>query len=460
MTTTSAPLSVVILAAGRGTRMKSRLPKVLQTLAGRPLLGHVLELGATLSAEQTVIVYGHGGDAVKAAFDDPALRWAEQAEQLGTGHAVLQAMDQIDPSHRVLILCGDVPLLTLETVRRLLDETPNDAVGVLTVRTPKPHGYGRIVRNDNNHVVAIVEQKDASEAQQAIDEINSGVFVVPAALLDQWLRAIEPKNAQGEYYLTDIVGLAANDDVAVHGVVGDDIEEITGINDRIQLAEAECIFQRRAVNALMREGVQVADPYRVDIRGKVTVGQDVFLDVNTVLIGDVTLGDGAKIGPNCVVIDSTIGAETELFPNCVVEQSTIGAHSLIGPFARLRPLNELADRTKVGNFVELKKSVIAEGSKVNHLTYVGDSLVGKNVNIGAGTITCNYDGANKHQTIIGDGAFIGSGVELVAPVEIGTGATIGAGSTISKSAPDHQLTLERARQRSIEGWERPVKKPK
>ncbi|MEL7296444.1 MAG: bifunctional UDP-N-acetylglucosamine diphosphorylase/glucosamine-1-phosphate N-acetyltransferase GlmU [Pseudomonadota bacterium] len=437
--------------------MKSRLPKVLQLLAGKPLLGHVLDLSATIEADQTVIVYGHGGDAVKSTFTDSALKWAEQADQLGTGHAVQQAMPQIADDHRVLILCGDVPLLTTATVERLLTETPDDAVGVLTVKAPDPAGYGRIVRDASGNVTAIVEQKDAMPEQIAIDEINSGVFVVPAAPLKQWLDQLKPQNAQGEYYLTDIVGLAVEHGVVVHGVMGDDMEEISGINDRVQLAEAECAFQRRAVHALMLDGVQVADPHRVDIRGNVTCGQDVFLDVNTVLTGDVTLGDGVHIGPNCVITDSEIGAETELFPNCVVEQSRIGAHCLIGPYARLRPANELADRTKVGNFVELKKSQIGEGSKVNHLTYVGDSIVGRDVNIGAGTITCNYDGANKHQTIINDGAFIGSGVELVAPVEVGAGATIGAGSTIAKSAPSEQLTLERARQRSIEGWTRPVK---
>ena len=446
-----------MLAAGRGTRMRSRLPKVLQLLAGKPLLGHVLDLSATIDANQTVIVYGHGGDAVQAAFTDPALKWAEQADQLGTGHAVQQAMPQIADDHRVLILCGDVPLLTTTTVERLLDETPADAVGVLTVKATDPAGYGRIVRDATGNVTAIVEQKDATPEQVAIDEINSGVFVVPAAPLKQWLDQLKPQNAQGEYYLTDIVGLAGNDGIAVHGVISGDMEEISGINDRVQLAEAECAFQRRAVHALMLDGVQVAAPHRVDIRGTVTCGQDVFLDVNTVLIGDVTLGDGVHVGPNCVIADSEIGAETELFPNCVIEQSRIGAHCLIGPYARLRPANELADRTKVGNFVELKKSQIGEGSKVNHLTSVGDSIVGRDVNIGAGTITCNYDGANKHQTIINDGAFIGSGVELVAPVEVGAGATIGAGSTIAKSAPSDQLTLERARQRSIEGWTRPVK---
>ncbi|MFK8052406.1 MAG: bifunctional UDP-N-acetylglucosamine diphosphorylase/glucosamine-1-phosphate N-acetyltransferase GlmU [Woeseiaceae bacterium] len=458
MTQVQENLSVVILAAGRGTRMKSQLPKVLQPLADKPLLGHVLDLCDRLGAAQDLIVYGHGGEQVRAVFPDAALGWAEQAEQLGTGHAVQQAMPQIADGQRVLILCGDVPLLTAETVQHLLDQTPADAVGVLTVNMEDPAGYGRIVRDDKCAVTGIVEQKDATESERAIGEINSGVFVVPAAFLRRALESLKPQNAQGEYYLTDIVGLAVAESIPVYGIVGSDPDEIIGINDRVQLAEAERIFQRRVVETLMRNGVRVADPARVDIRGNVTCGNDVFLDINTVLIGDVSIGEGTVISPNCVITDTSIGANTNILPNCVIEHSSIGDECNIGPFARLRPATELHNKTKVGNFVEIKKSQIAEGSKVNHLTYVGDATVGKKVNIGAGTITCNYDGANKHQTVIGDGAFIGSGVELVAPVEIGQGATIGAGSTISKPAPDDQLTLERARQRSIEGWERPVKK--
>lgn len=458
MNATQTPLSIVILAAGRGTRMKSDLPKVLQPLAGRPLLAHVLALGAALKSAQTIVVYGHGGDQVRQAFPETTLQWTEQAEQLGTGHAVQQAIPLIEDGQRVLILCGDVPLLTATTVQHLLDETPTDAVGVLTVSVDDPTGYGRIIRNDTCAVTGIVEHKDASDQELAVTEINSGVFVVPAAFLRSALDALKPQNSQGEYYLTDIVGIAVSQSVSVYGIVSTDLDEIIGINDRVQLATAERTFQRRAVEALMRDGVRVADPARVDIRGNVTCGRDVFLDINTVLVGDVAIGDGTSIGPNCVITNTTIGRHTEIHPHCVMDNSRIGDSCQIGPFARLRPLTDLGNRTKVGNFVELKKSRIDDGSKVNHLTYVGDATVGKNVNIGAGTITCNYDGANKHQTIIGDGAFIGSGVELVAPVEIGAGAVIGAGSTISKAAPDNELTLERARQRTIEGWQRPVKK--
>lgn len=453
-----SPLNIVILAAGQGTRMRSALPKVLQSLAGRPMLAHVLDLADALAAQGTVVVYGHGGDTVQAAFSDRDIGWALQAEQLGTGHAVQQAMPEIDAHSRVLILCGDVPLLRAETVNRLLRDTDEDAVGVLTVALPDPTGYGRIVRGNAGNVERIVEEKDATDAERAICEINSGVFVVPAGRLASWLEQLRPQNAQGEYYLTDIVRLAVADGVAVQGVLAGTPNEMMGINDRVQLADAERVFQRRAAETLMRAGVQLADPARIDIRGDVSCAPDSFIDVNVVLQGRVEIGTGVRIGPNCVISDSTIGDGSEILPNSVLEQAIVGAHCTIGPFARLRPGTRLADKAKVGNFVEIKKSDVGYGSKVNHLTYIGDATIGENVNVGAGTITCNYDGANKHRTVIGDNAFIGSGVELVAPVTIGAGATIGAGSTISKSAPDGSLTLERSRQRTVDGWERPVKK--
>lgn len=438
--------------------MRSDIPKVLQPLAGKPLLGHVLELCAALSAQQTVVVYGHGGDTVQAAFPDPSVRWALQSQQLGTGHAVQQAMPDIDDGHRVLILCGDVPLLRPETVDRLLVKTRPDSVGVLTVDMPAPYGYGRIVRADDGTVTGIVEQKDASPAEAAITEINSGVFVVPAANLREWLSALKPQNAQGEFYLTDIVGMAVADSVSVQAVLANDPDDIMGINDRAQLAAAERVFQRRAAEQLMRAGARLADPARIDIRGQVTCGRDVFIDVNAVLAGEVHIGDRVTIGPNCVVSDSAIGEDSQVLSHCVIDNAQVGNACTIGPFARLRPGTELAQQAKVGNFVEIKKSQVGIGSKVNHLTYIGDATLGDNVNVGAGTITCNYDGANKHQTIIGDGAFIGSGVELVAPVEVGSGATIGAGSTLTKSAPDDKLTLERARQKTLDSWQRPEKK--
>ena len=460
MSESSLPLQVVVLAAGQGKRMRSALPKVLQPLADRPLLAHVLDTAEALTPAATVVVYGHGGDRVRAAFGDASLTWVEQAEQRGTGDAVRQALPALDAASRVLVLCGDVPLLTAATLQALLRDTPDDAVGVLTVRVAEPTGYGRIVRDATGGVRAIVEEKDASDDERAIDEVNSGVFVLPGARLGDWLSRLSPQNAQGEYYLTDVVAIAVAEKVPVRATVCADPDEVMGINDRVQLARAERAWQRRAVEALMRAGARVADPARVDIRGDVTVGEDVFIDVNAVLVGRVTIGQGSHIGPNCTITDSSIGARAMLYANSVAEGAVIGDDWQVGPFARLRPGAEMHAGAKAGNFVEIKKSVIGEGSKVNHLTYIGDATLGRNVNVGAGTITCNYDGANKHRTIIGDEAFIGSGVELVAPVEIGRGATIGAGSTIAKSAPDDALTLERARQRTVEGWQRPVKNKK
>ncbi len=450
-------LSIVILAAGQGTRMRSRLPKVLQPLAGRPVLAHVLEVSATVGADDVCVVYGHGGDAVRAAFADQDVRWALQAEQLGTGHAVQQAMPDLPAGNRVLVLAGDVPLITVGTLEKLLAETPDDAMAVLTVDMEDPSGYGRIIREHDN-VVAIVEQKDATPEQQAIVEINTGVILCPGDQLRGWLDSLGNDNAQGEYYLTDVVGMAVADNVAVHGIKAETQVEVMGINDKRQLAEAERALQARLVAELMEKGVGFADPARVDIRGTLTCGEDVYIDVNAVFEGDVHLGDGTKIESNNLVRDSKLGAGTVVHSNCHIEGATTGDNCEIGPFARLRPGAELANNVKVGNFVEIKKSTVADGSKVNHLTYIGDAEVGTGVNVGAGTITCNYDGVNKWKTKIGDGVFVGSGVELVAPVEVGENATIGAGSTISKDVPAEKLTLERAKQLTVPGWKRPVKK--
>ena len=449
-------LSIVILAAGQGTRMRSVLPKVMQPLAGRPLLRHVVDTARLLAADDVCVVYGHGGDTVKAAFAGDGLRWALQAEQHGTGHAAQQAMPDTPDANRVLILFGDVPLLGLRTLETLIRETGTDEMSILTVDLVDPTGYGRILREDGR-VIGIVEHKDAGETELAISEINTGVMLCPAKRLKAWLSALRSDNAQGEYYLTDVIAMAVADGVVVRGIKAADEEEVMGINDRKQLAAAERALQARLVDELMAAGVGFADPARVDIRGKLVCGADVFIDVNAVFEGEVTLGDCVRIESNNLIRDSVIGAGTVVHSNCHVEGANTGADCELGPFARLRPGAELADRVKVGNFVEVKKSRIADGSKVNHLTYIGDTDIGTGVNVGAGTITCNYDGANKHRTVIGDNAFIGSGVNLVAPVEVGKDATIGAGSTISKPAPDGELTLERSKQVSVKGWKRPVK---
>ncbi|HSM29870.1 MAG TPA: bifunctional UDP-N-acetylglucosamine diphosphorylase/glucosamine-1-phosphate N-acetyltransferase GlmU [Woeseiaceae bacterium] len=449
-------LSVIILAAGQGTRMRSRLPKVLQPLAGRPLLAHVLERARELDASDVCVVYGHGGETVRAAFPSADIRWALQAQQLGTGHAMLQAVPGTPEDNQVLVLFGDVPLLTTATLKTLLDAAEGDDLLVLTVDMEDPTGYGRILR-DGERVTGIVEEKDASAAQKAIAEINTGVMLCPAARLKTWLGRLSNDNAQGEYYLTDVIAMAVADGVAVHGVKARNQVEVMGINDRKQLAEAERALQARLVEELMSEGVGFADPARVDIRGKLTCGRDVFIDVNAVFEGEVRLGNGVRVEANNVIRDSALGDGVVVHPNCHIEGAVAGDDCEIGPFARLRPGAELAENVKVGNFVEIKKSTIAEGSKVNHLTYIGDSEIGVNVNVGAGTITCNYDGANKHRTKIGDGAFIGSGVNLVAPVEVGSGATVGAGSTITKNVAADQLTLERSKQLTVKGWKRPTK---
>ncbi|UCC14061.1 MAG: bifunctional UDP-N-acetylglucosamine diphosphorylase/glucosamine-1-phosphate N-acetyltransferase GlmU [Gammaproteobacteria bacterium] len=450
-------LDVVILAAGQGTRMRSRLPKVLQPLAGRPLLAHVMDMAAGLTAARLHVVYGHGGDQVPARFPDRQVSWVEQPEQLGTGHAVEQAMPGIADDASVLVLYGDVPLVRPETADSLI-EAATRGVALLTVRMDDPTGYGRIVRDRDGRVTSIVEQKDADEDERSIDEVNTGLMAAPADRLRDWLSRLDDANAQGEFYLTDIVALAVADGVPVEAVQAGDAEEVMGVNDKVQLAEAEAAVRRRRVEELMRQGATVADPGRIDVRGQVTCGQDVFLDVGVVLEGEVRLDDRAHVGPYCVVRDSHVGEDAVIHPHSVVEGAGVGAACSVGPFARLRPGAQLETGAKVGNFVEVKNSRLGEGSKANHLSYVGDTTVGRDTNIGAGTITCNYDGANKHRTVIGDRVFIGSGVELVAPVEVEEGATIGAGSTISKRAPAETLTVARSRQVSIRGWKRPTKK--
>ena len=453
-------VAVVILAAGQGKRMKSDLPKVLQPLAGRPLLGHVVSSAQTLKPSSLHIVYGHGGDAVRAAFAHEKVNWALQAEQLGTGHAVMQAMPKVADDELVVVLYGDVPLIRQATLEQLIATAGPKSMGLLTVMLADPTGYGRIVRNTRGAVQKIVEQKDANKVQLKIREGNSGIMAVPAKLLRKWLGKLRNANSQGEYYLTDIIAMAVKDKVKVASVVAPTVAEVLGVNDKIQLAELEALHRAARARDLMVAGCTLADPARLDLRGDIHVGRDVFIDANVLIEGKVTLGDRVKIGPNCVLRDVSIGAGSVIHANSVLEQSELGSGCLIGPFARVRPGSKLGNDVHVGNFVELKKTEIADGSKANHLTYLGDAVIGKGVNIGAGTITCNYDGANKSITTIDDGAFIGSGNMLVAPVRIGKGATTGAGSTITKDAPDGQLTLTRARQTTIEGWKRPEKKNK
>jgi bifunctional UDP-N-acetylglucosamine pyrophosphorylase/glucosamine-1-phosphate N-acetyltransferase len=453
-------LAVVILAAGQGKRMKSDLPKVLQPLAGKPLLGHVVSRARALNPSSMHVVYGHGGDAVRAALAKENLQWALQAEQLGTGHAVMQAMPNVADDELVLVLYGDVPLIRADTLKQLIDAASATAMSLLTVMLDNPAGYGRIVRNARGAIQGIVEQKDASKAQLKIREGNSGIMAVPAKLLRKWLGKLKTANAQGEYYLTDVIAMAVKDKVKVTPLIAPTVAEVLGVNDKVQLAELEAMHRAERARDLMVAGATLADPARIDIRAEVTLGRDVFIDANVLLEGKVTLGDRVRIGPNTVLRDVTIGADCVIHPNSVLEQSELAAGCLIGPYARIRPGSKLGANAHVGNFVELKKTVLGDGSKANHLTYLGDAVIGKGVNIGAGTITCNYDGVNKSTTTIEDSAFIGSGNMLVAPVRIGKDATTGAGSTITKDAPDGALTLSRGKQLTLEGWKRPEKKPK
>jgi bifunctional UDP-N-acetylglucosamine pyrophosphorylase/glucosamine-1-phosphate N-acetyltransferase len=453
------PLEIIILAAGQGTRMRSAIPKILHKVAHKSLLEHVHGLASSLEAKKISVIYGHGGEQVLATLSHLDVTWAEQEQQLGTGHAVMQVADDIGDDSTVLILYGDVPLLRKETVERLLPSAEAGSLGLLTVNLADPHGYGRIVRDETGRVLRIVEEKDATPAERAIAEGNTGILAVNGRRLKNWLNRLENNNAQGEYYLTDIIALAVADGVPVETAQPADMDEVLGVNNREQLAHLERAYQKALAEKLMREGVTLRDPARFDIRGEIeSIGRDVEIDVNVILEGKIRIGDRVRIGPNTLIRDSEIGDGVEIFANSVIEHAVIGRGSHVGPFARIRPDTRLGEEVHIGNFVEVKKSSIASRSKANHLSYIGDSVVGSGVNIGAGTITCNYDGANKHQTIIEDGVFIGSDTQLVAPVRVGKNATIGAGSTITRDAPENALTLSRVKQVTIDGWQRPTKK--
>ena len=455
----SAPLHVVILAAGEGKRMNSALPKVLQKIAGRPMLAHVIAAARRLQPEAVHIVHGHGGDQVRAALEDqPDLQWAEQAERLGTGHAVQQALANVPDGAEVLVLYGDVPLITTDSLRGLLAGEHGARLAVLVAELEDPAGYGRIVRDSEGHVAAIVEEKDASREQRSINIINTGILAAESTALKRWLGAVSNDNAQGEYYLTDVFALAADEFSPAEMVLIADAGEAEGANDSWQLAQLERAFQRRQVRELCRQGARVADPSRLDIRGEVTVGRDVEIDVDVVLEGKVELGDGVRIGPFCRLRDVRLTLGTEVRAHCDLEGVVTEGTARIGPFARLRPGTVLADGAQIGNFVETKNTTLGVGSKAGHLTYLGDTVIGAGANIGAGTITCNYDGVNKSKTVIGDGAFIGSNASLVAPVTIGDGATTAAGSTITYDVPADTLAIGRSRQSINDRWQRPQKK--
>ena len=452
-------MNIVILAAGMGKRMHSSLPKVLHLLAGKSMLEHVIATARALMPEKLVVVYGHGGEQVLRQITGPDLIFVKQEPQLGTGHAVMQAVPELDESVPTLILYGDVPLIGIESLRRLVSVAGNERLGILTVEMPDPTGYGRIIRVDGR-IRRIVEQKDGREEELAVKEINTGMMVVPTALLKRWLSSLTNDNVQGEYYLTDIVSRAVSENIDIVSSQPDDISETMGANSKKQLAKLERVYQKNIASRLLDDGVSLADPDRIDVRGSLQCGRDVFIDVNCVFEGEVTLADGVTVGPNCVVRNCLIGENAEIRPFCHLDGAKIGPGSLIGPYARLRPGAELGEEVHIGNFVEVKNSHIAAQSKANHLAYVGDSTVGSRVNIGAGAITCNYDGANKHRTVIGDDAFIGTNCELVAPVRVGSGATIGAGTTLTKDAPAGSLTVSRVRQTTINDWKRPVKSKK
>jgi len=451
------PLSIVILAAGQGTRMKSVRPKVLHQLAGKPILRHVVDASRALQPAQIIVVIGHGADQVRAALQDEAVTFVEQTEQLGTGHALQQCLDTITPGNDVLVLVGDVPLIRAATLRQLVERRAVAAVCVLSFIPASNHGYGRIARATNGSVRAIVEQKDTSPHEVEIDECNSGILLIDGGRLRELVMALQNDNAQGEYYLTDVVALATAAGDSVTAVVCGDADEVNGINNQQQLAQVEAIHRQRAADALMEQGVKLFDPTRIDVRGELSVGRDVEIDVNCIFEGEVSLGDNVRIGANCVIRNSSIAAHSEIKPMTSIEDAVIGRKVSIGPFARIRPGTECADGVKIGNFVEIKKSNIGTGSKVNHLSYIGDTQMGAAVNIGAGTIICNYDGVNKFTTVIEDGVFVGSDTQLVAPVRVGRNATIGAGSTITRDVPAEELTLSRAKQATIGGWKRPQK---
>ena len=453
-------LTVCILAAGQGKRMHSDLPKVLHRLADKPLVGHVIDTVREISRQNPIVVYGHGGSLLRAAFEHDSIVWVEQREQLGTGHAVGQALTHVPNDTMTLILYGDVPLLQSSTLQELAAAAEITGFGLLTVVLEDPSGYGRIVRNADGEIVRIVEEKDASSDERAITEINTGIMAVKSDHLHRWIPALSSANAQGEYYLTDCVAAAAAEDIEIASVSASSVAEVTGVNNRMQLAALERQYQNNIATDLMERGVMLRDPNRIDVRGELTCGRDVEIDVNAVFIGKVKLGDRVIVGPNCVIENAVIGDDVELMANCVIESAEIGSASRIGPFARVRPETVLGSAVHIGNFVEVKKSQISDGSKVNHLSYVGDSEIGRNVNVGAGTITCNYDGAFKHKTVIEDDVFIGSDTQLVAPVTVGRGATIGAGTTVTADVGADELVISRVKQKAITGWARPRKKTK
>ena len=449
-------LHVVILAAGKGTRMRSSLPKVLHPVAGRPMVSHVIDTAHQLGAEAVHLVYGHGGELLQQRLNDAQVTWVLQAEQLGTGHAVAQATPAIPDDARVLVLYGDTPLITAATLEQLLAVQPAGGIGLLTVTLANPTGYGRIVR-EQGAVVGIVEQKDANAEQLAITEVNTGVLVAPAAKLKQWLAGLTCQNAQGEYYLTDVIGAAHRDGAAIATAQPAEAAETEGANNRLQLAALERFYQRRAANRLMLEGVTLLDPDRFDLRGSLVCGEDVILDTNVIIEGSVELGHRVRIGTGCVLKDCVIADDSIISPYTVIESSKLARATTVGPFARLRPGSVLGEEAHVGNFVEIKNASLGFGSKAGHLSYLGDSEIGADVNIGAGTITCNYDGANKHKTIIEDHVFVGSDTQLVAPVIVRKGATIGAGTTVTREVGEHELVITRVPQRHIANWQRPVK---
>ncbi|MFV0575839.1 MAG: bifunctional UDP-N-acetylglucosamine diphosphorylase/glucosamine-1-phosphate N-acetyltransferase GlmU [Vibrio sp.] len=449
--------SAVILAAGKGTRMYSTKPKVLHTLAGRPMVKHVIDTCVGLGAQNIHLVYGHGGDQMQATLKEEPVTWVLQAEQLGTGHAVNQAAPHFAEDEKVLILYGDVPLISSDTIERLLDAQPEGGIGLLTVVLDNPMGYGRIVR-ENNSVVAIVEQKDASEEQQKICEINTGVMVATGGDLKRWLSNLKNENAQGEYYLTDVIAAAHAEGRKIEAVHPDSPVEVEGVNDRFQLARLERAYQTMQAETLLKQGVMLRDPSRFDLRGEIQCGMDVEIDVNVIIEGKVSIGDNVFIGAGCILKDCEIDDNSVISPYTVIDNATVGEECTVGPFARLRPGAELKAKAHVGNFVEMKNATLGLESKAGHLTYLGDSEIGAGVNIGAGVITCNYDGANKFKTIIGDDVFVGSDSQLIAPVIIGNGATIGAGTTLTKNVNDNELVITRAKDRVISGWKRPTKK--
>jgi len=454
-------ITTIILAAGKGTRMRSELPKVLHKIANKPLLQHVYDMSSHIENNSIKIVVGHGAGLVTEALKNSPASWVEQKQQLGTGHAVQQVSDQIADADTVLILYGDVPLLKLETVKQLLSNVNDQSLALLTVNLENPTGYGRIVRDSDGSVTKIVEQKDATAAEKLITEGNTGILAVQGDKLKQWLTRLGNNNAQGEYYLTDVIEMAVSDGISIITSQANSEDEVLGVNDRLQLSHLERVYQQQQANALMEQGVTLIDPARFDLRGTIdSLGQDIEIDINVILEGNNSIGNNVKIGANTQIKNAVIGDNVEIFANCVIENAVIGDNSRIGPFARLRPDTVLANDVHIGNFVEIKKSTVGLGSKINHLSYIGDSSVGSKVNIGAGTITCNYDGVNKFKTIIEDGAFIGSNTQLVAPVTVGKNATIGAGSTITKDCPENQLTLSRGKQLTLSGWQRPTKQEK